>query len=163
MESRLPSFEDIKDLEAISKKNGSGIVSKDIIGIWKFQSVWKKGSEKIDNISSSFLQVLSATLELKKVNSKKSNDKFEIKNSIEFGLLSIIFCGNASLKGLRPLMPFYFDKLLINIGNITLYKKPLKKPDYKKMPFFALIAISKKDNWLCARGRGGGLAVWLKS
>jgi len=31
------------------------------------------------------------------------------------------------------------------------------------MPFFSLVGISTKDNWLCARGRGGGLAIWVKS
>ena len=41
--------------------------------------------------------------------------------------------------------------------------KPLKKPEEKQMPFFSLIAISKENNWMCARGRGGGLAIWIKS
>ena len=39
----------------------------------------------------------------------------------------------------------------------------LKKPEDKKMPFFSLIGISTKDKWMCARGRGGGLAIWIKS
>ena len=39
----------------------------------------------------------------------------------------------------------------------------LKKPEDKKMPFFSLVGISTEDNWLCARGRGGGLAIWVKS
>ena len=29
---------------------------EDLIGTWKFNSVWKKGSEEIDNISSSFFK-----------------------------------------------------------------------------------------------------------
>jgi len=45
----------------------------------------------------------------------------------------------------------------------AIFNKDLKKPEDKKMPFFSLIGISKKDNWLCARGRGGGLAIWVKS
>ena len=38
-----------------------------------------------------------------------------------------------------------------------------KKPEEKKMPFFSLVGIRTKDNWLFARGRGGGLAIWGKS
>ena len=161
--NKLPQYKEIKILESISKKDGSGIGSEDLIGIWKFNSVWKKGSEKIDSISSSILQVLSAKLELKINKSKNNSFDFQIKNSISFGILSIIFCGQASLKGIRPLLPFFFENLIINIGNLTLINKPLKKPEEKKMPFFSLIAINEEKNWMCARGRGGGLAIWIKS
>ena len=66
---KLPQYTEIKNLESISKKDGSGIEYEDLIGTWKFNSVWKKGSKEIDNISSSILQVLSAKLQLKKTNS----------------------------------------------------------------------------------------------
>ena len=58
---KLPQFKEIKDLEIISKRDGSGIRYEDLIGTWKFYSVWKKGSEEIDNISSSILQAVSYT------------------------------------------------------------------------------------------------------
>ena len=160
---KLPQYKEIKNLESISKKDGSGISYEDLIGIWKFNSVWKKGSEEINNISSSILQVLSAKLELNKSNSKKNRFDFRIKNSISFGILSVIFIGQASLKGKRPLLPFFFEEIIINVGNLTLFNKPLKKPEEKQMPFFSLIAINKKHNWMCARGKGGGLAIWTKS
>ena len=160
---KIPQYIEIKNLETISKKDGSGIRNEDLIGTWKFNSVWKRGSVEVDNISSSILQVLSAKLELKKNNSQNNSIDFRIKNSISFGILSIIFCGQASLKGSRPLLPFFFENLIINFGNFTLVNQPLKKPDEKQMPFFSLIAISKEDNWMCARGKGGGLAVWIKS
>ena len=163
MQKIFPEYEEIKNLENISKKDGSGIGYEDLIGIWKFKFVWKKGSATIDNIASSILQVLSAKLELKRNNSQNSSFDFLIKNSISFGILSIIFCGEASLKGSRPLLSFLFEKLIINIGNFTLVNKPLKTLEKKEMPFFSLIAISKENNWMCARGRGGGLAIWIKS
>ena len=100
---------------------------------------------------------------MKKNNSQNNNFDFRIKNSISFGILSIIFCGQASLKGPRPLLPFFFENLKINFGSFTLVNQPLKKPGEKQMPFFALIALSKENNWMCARGRGGGLAIWIKS
>ena len=160
---KLPQYTEIKNLESISKKDGSGIEYEDLIGTWKFNSVWKKGSKEIDNISSSILQVLSAKLELKKTNSQNNIVDYQIKNSVSFGILSIIFFGQASLKGTRPLLPFFFENLIINIGSLTLVNKPLKKTDENQMPFFSLIAISKENNWMCARGKGGGLAIWIKS
>ena len=86
----------------------------------------------------------------------------EIKNSINFGLLNIIFTGSAELIGPRPLLTFYFENLKISIGNFQIFYKALKKLEDKNMPFFSLIGISTKEKWMCARGRGGGLAIWVK-
>ena len=158
----FPDINEIKLLEKISQKNGSGIVYNNLLGIWKFKYVWGKGSDQIKNIPSSILQVLSARLELTSKN-KENQINYDIKNSINFGLLSITFTGSAELKGLRPLLTFYFEELQIGIGSIPIFIKELKKPEVKKMPFFSLVGICTNNNWLCARGKGGGLAIWVKS
>ena len=158
----FPGIKELKLLERNSQKNGSGIVYEELLGIWKFQYVWGKESDEIKNIPSSILQVLSAKLELQKKN-KEDQLNFEIKNSITFGLLNIIFIGSAELKGPRPLLTFYFEELKISISDFPIFNKALKKPEDKKIPFFSLVGISKQDKWMCARGRGGGLAIWVKS
>ena len=158
----FPEINEIKLLEKNSQKNGSGISYEELLGIWKFKYVWGKESDEIKNISSSILQVLSARLELRSKN-KEDKINYEIKNSINFGLLNITFSGCAELKGLRPILAFYFEELKISISNFLIFNMDLKKPDSKKMPFFSLIGINTKDNWFCARGRGGGLAIWVKS
>ena len=158
----LPDIKEIKILEKNSQKNGSGIVYEELLGIWKFKYVWGKELDEIKNVPSSILQVLSAKLELKRKN-REDQINYEIKNSINFGLLNITFLGSAKLKGLRPLLAFYFKELKISIISFPVFNKVLKKPQDKKMPFFSLVGISNKDNWLCARGRGGGLAIWVKS
>ena len=163
-ESLLPNHREIKDLEKIANKDGSGISSDELVGSWKFQYVWKKGSDSIDNISSSILQVLSASLKLTISELKEEElPVFEIKNSIQFGILSIVFFGKAFLKGSRPLLYFYFKNLYIKVGNFNLFNKTLKEMEISKMPFFSLIAIDNKKEWLCARGKGGGLAIWIRS
>ena len=158
----FPNIREIKLLEKNSQKNGSGILYEELLGIWKFKYVWGKDSDEIKNIPSSILQVLSARLELKGKD-KEDQIHFKIKNSINFGLLNITFIGRAELKGLRPLLMFYFEELKISISNFSIFNRQLKKPQDKKMPFFSLVGISTKDKWLCARGRGGGLAIWVKS
>ena len=156
------NIKELKLLEKNSQKNGSGIAYEELLGIWKFKYVWGKDSDEIKNITSSILQVLSARLDLKSKN-KEDQLNFQIKNSINFGLLNIIFIGSAELKGHRPLLTFYFEELKISISSFPIFNKEFKKPEDKKMPFFALIGISTKEKWLCARGRGGGLAIWFKS
>jgi len=158
----FPDINEIKLLEKNSQKNGSGIVYDDLLGKWKFKYLWGKESDEIKNISSSILQVLSASLEL---TTKNEDDQinYEIKNSINLGLLNISFLGSAELKGLRPILAFYFEELKISISSFPILKKELIKPEDKKRPFFSLIGISTQDKWFCARGRGGGLAIWIKS
>ena len=158
----LPNYLQIINLEKISNKNGSGISYEELLGKWNLQYVWRKGSDKIDNISSSILQILSASLELTKIDLDIKKSNFKIKNRIQFGIISIEFIGSAFLKGGKPLLCFCFTKLIFKIGSLTLVNQNLVMEDPKKMPFFSLIGIDKNCNWLCARGRGGGLAIWIK-
>tara|TARA_Y100001933_G_scaffold254683_1_gene296718 strand:+ start:622 stop:1122 length:501 start_codon:yes stop_codon:yes gene_type:complete len=158
----FPNFDEIKNLERLANKDGSGIKYGDLLGYWKLQYVYKKGDLSINNISSSILQVLSASLELSKCIEQNEEPTFEIKNSIKFGLLTIDFAGKAYLKGTRPLLTFYFEKLLIKFLNISLINKSIKNIEPKKRPFFSLIALGKGNKWLCARGKGGGLAIWIR-
>ena len=160
---KLPEFNKIIDLEKFANKNGSGISYERLIGHWNLRYVWKKGKEKVDNTSSSFLQILSASLQLSKLDLEDGKPRYAIQNSVRFGLLSIVFKGEAFLKGKRPVLFFYFNKIVISIIKINILEKDFKETDTKKLPFFALIALGDKNDWLCARGKGGGLALWIKS
>ena len=158
----LPSLEKLTEFEKRAKVEGSGIEFDSLLGLWKFNSVWKQGSDQEDSISSTLLQVLSASLELKKDRQKPEEEKFTIVNSIKFGLISLRFCGSAYLERKQPLLPFAFNSIQIKIASLTILKRSLPTPDRKKRPFFALIAIDTNGNWLSARGKGGGLALWVK-
>ncbi len=160
--SDLPTLNDLISLEKLARKDSSEIQFESLIGQWKFESVWKKGTDKVDAISSSLLRVFSATLELKRDESVQKNMKFCINNSIKFGTLEIIFLGNGELKGTQPLLPFYFRRIELKIGEKVLLGRDLPIPEDNDRPFFALIGMGNGGEWLSARGRGGGLALWLK-
>ena len=66
------------------------------------------------------------------------------------------------MKGSQPILPFFFRRIELNLGSSVLINRDLDMPDDKKKPFFALIGIGDNREWLAARGRGGGLALWLK-
>ena len=158
----LPSLNQLLELEKTARVEGSGIKYNSLLGIWKFTSVWKQGSDKKDTISSTLLQVLSASLELKKDTKNPDEEKFTIANSIKFGLLTLRFSGSANLERKQPLLPFSFDCIQIKLASLTILKRSIPTPDQKKRPFFALIAIDPHGKWLSARGKGGGLALWVK-
>ncbi len=154
----LPQKQELLELEEIARKDGSGITHDSLIGRWIFTSVWKQASDEEDLISSTLLRLFAASLDIQKTES----DRFTIVNSIEFGLLSILFTGVGYLKGKQPLLPFFFENIEFKVSSRVLFNRYLKKPIEKDSPFFALIAIDKNEKWLSARGRGGGLALWVK-
>ena len=158
----LPPLDKLKKLEKKARVEGSGIEFESLLGVWKFNSVWKQGSDTEDSISSTLLKVLSASLELKKDRQNQLEDKYTIANSIKFGLLTLRFSGDASLERKQPILPFAFNCIQIKLASWTILNRPLPSPDQKKRPFFALIAIDPKLKWLSARGKGGGLALWIK-
>ena len=160
----LPSLDELKELEKNARVEGSGIEFESLIGLWKFNSVWKQGSDTEDSISSTLLQVLSASLELKRdMQHPKEGDKFIIANSINLGLITLKFSGYANLERKQPLLPFSFNCIEIKLGSLTILNRPLPAPVKKERPFFALIAIDANGEWLSARGKGGGLALWIKN
>tara|TARA_Y100001968_G_scaffold327089_1_gene371442 strand:+ start:1141 stop:1644 length:504 start_codon:yes stop_codon:yes gene_type:complete len=158
----LPSASKLLELEKKARVEGSGIKYDSLIGKWKFNSVWKQGSDKEDSISSTLLQVLSASLELKKNQNDPEKNLFNIANSIQFGIITLRFTGIANLERKQPLLPFSFDCIEIKLASLNILKKSLRKPEQKNRPFFALIAIDSNDKWLSARGKGGGLALWKR-
>ena len=160
---KLPSLKKLIELEKKARLDGSGIDYDSLLGLWKFNSVWKQGSDKQDSISSTLLQVLSAKLELKKDKKNPEKDLFTISNSIQLGLLSIRFSGIANLERKQPLLPFSFDSIQINLASLIILKRSIPKPEESKRPYFALIAIDSNGKWLSARGKGGGLALWEKN
>ena len=158
----LPSLDKLKELEKKAIVEGSGIEFKSLLGLWKFNSVWKQGSDTEDSISSTLLQVLSASLELKKNTQNPEEEKFTIANAIKFWLLTLRFSGYANLERKHPLLPFSFNCIQIKLASLTILKRSLPTPDQKNRPFFALIAIDPNGKWLSARGKGGGLALWVQ-
>ena len=158
----LPSLETLLALEKKARSDGSGIEYESLLGLWKFISVWKQGSDKEDSISSTLLQVLSASLDLKKDTQDFENGRYTIANSIKFGFLSIKFSGIANLERKQPLLPFSFDRIQIKFASLIIFNRSLPKTATNKRPFFALIAMDKNASWLSARGKGGGLALWAR-
>ena len=158
----LPASQELLKLEALARKQGSGIGLDSVNGLWKFASVWKQGKDKEDLFSSFMLRFISASLELRQDNGNHESMPLIIANSVAIGLLKLEFIGRGELKGSQPLLPFFFDRITLSFASRVLWSRPVDKPEEKERPFFALISMGPNGEWLAARGRGGGLALWLK-
>ena len=157
-----PNLEKLLSLEKASRKSGSGIEQDSILGLWQFVAVWKKETDNEDSFSSSLLRLFSARLSLQRLESSESFPSLTIENSIQFGSLSIRFVGFGGFKGIQPLLLFFFESIELKLGALVLFKRSLEAPQQKSMPFFALIGKAENGEWLSARGRGGGIALWFR-
>jgi hypothetical protein len=104
-------------------------------------------------------------------NTDETWDRGEIKNSAELGLIKLQFSGLTKYWGKKNLLAFDFEQIELSLFNRTLYRgniKSRKTPNQNfynqattgKLPFFAFFLIT--DDFIAARGRGGGLALWIR-
>ena len=153
------TIDQILSRESSSRRDGSGIKSSDLNGVWLLMKNWTKDGALPPPGTSPLLRLIGAQLQL-----QTKDNILKICNQVNLGVLKLRFEGQAELKGSRPLLLFHFSTLLLSIGAITLVTKELPEPSARRTPFFALIELKHQDgtDWLAARGRGGGVALWKR-
>jgi hypothetical protein len=158
---RCPEASSLQALELRSRIEGSGLRREDLLGEWRLERVWSKGRSQPSQAAGGVLRALTATLGIH----LSADGGMLLSNSIALGPLKLCFDGSAALQGRRPLLVFQFQTLRLSLAGQTLWTLSLPKPAKGQTPFFALIAsqsTSHGPRWLAARGRGGGLALWLR-
>lgn len=92
-----------------------------------------------------------------------------VTNQITIGLIQLKFTGPARFESKKNLLGFDFTRLEIIALGQRVYEGavPSSRINQKfqdiaigKLPFFAFFAVT--DGFIAARGRGGGLAMWVK-
>ncbi|MEB3335041.1 MAG: hypothetical protein VKP70_08655 [Cyanobacteriota bacterium] len=157
----LPDGPSLLAQERQSRHQGSGLGGDVLLGRWRVERVWGKGGSHPTPGAGAALRALKATLAI----ASGKEQGLLLTNSIRLGPFSLCFLGPGELKGRRPLLMFHFRELRFCLGDRTLVSRPLPAPAAGKEPFFALIASGQGatgSRWLAARGRGGGLALWLE-
>jgi len=149
--------ESVLALERQARMEGSGLSADQLEGCWQLQQTWSRRGTAPPSLSLSLLRALRACLVL-----KAQPDGLAIANQVSLGAVLLRFDGTAALRGRRPLLTFQFTSMRLRIGALTLLERTLPEPSPERQPFFALIAQGPEASWLCARGRGGGLAVWIR-
>jgi hypothetical protein len=93
-----------------------------------------------------------------------------ITNELQVGPLKIRFTGPARYPGKKNLLVFDFTQLEVfclgarvycgSVGRQQSVGIPFAEAPIAKLPFFAFFRATDTD--IAARGRGGGLAIWVK-
>jgi hypothetical protein len=93
----------------------------------------------------------------------------KIQNKLCLGGLEIRFTGPCRAHDQQNIVVFDFTQLQILIGEKVLHSRSINKYPIEefatrsigKLPFFVFLWASSES--IAARGRGGGLAVWVKA
>ena len=150
------SAADVLELEQGARLQGTGLAKADLLGFWQLHQTWSRRGSESPDMSIRLLRALQACLIL-----ESRNGDLSIANQVSLGPVRLRFDGTAELRGRRPLLAFSFTSMRLQVGTLTLLNQSLPAPTPQQQPFFALIGADR--NWLCARGRGGGLALWNKA
>ncbi|MBV8884597.1 MAG: hypothetical protein JO235_11460 [Chroococcidiopsidaceae cyanobacterium CP_BM_RX_35] len=109
----------------------------------------------------------------------------EISNQIQFGPLLFQLTGPAQYLGKKNLLAFDFTQMRLCLFGQTIYKggfrggkaktEDFAQQSIAKLPFFAFFLVTQgfaggsssdfleqAQNFIAARGRGGGLALWSR-
>jgi len=168
----LPSGDALQALEQVARREGSGLESADLAGLWWLERVWSRGQRQPTPLAGVALRALGASLRIEAEpdsgpdsgldTGPKIPPGLKLTNAVKLGPLELRFQGPGWLEGRRPLLRFQFDRLEIRAGQWLLLQRSLPAPDPRRGAFFALIASGAEGRWLAARGRSGGLAVWRR-
>lgn len=156
-----PDAEELRRLEDRARSAGSGLVAADLPGRWRLQQVWSRTGTAPQAAASALLRTLNASLE---IGSAAPGEPLPLRNSVSLGLLELRFEGEGKLTGRRPLLRFWFTGWQLRLAGRPWIASTLATPAERSLPFFALIGQGpegESGRWLAARGRGGGLALWI--
>ncbi|TBR57219.1 hypothetical protein B4U84_14370 [Westiellopsis prolifica IICB1] len=99
-----------------------------------------------------------------------ADGKGEIGNQVQLGPLLLKLTGPAKYLGKKNLLTFDFTQMHISLFGRVVYKQQIRGGESQtedfynqtiaKLPFFSFFLIT--ENLIAARGRGGGLAIWIR-
>ncbi|QSJ17598.1 hypothetical protein JYQ62_01580 [Nostoc sp. UHCC 0702] len=101
---------------------------------------------------------------------EENSGKGKISNQVQLGSVFLQLTGPAQYLGKKNLLAFDFNHMLISLFGRAVYNKPIRSGKVEsedfynqpiaKLPFFGFFIVT--EDFIAARGRGGGLALWIR-
>ncbi|MEH2024278.1 hypothetical protein [Nostoc sp.] len=100
----------------------------------------------------------------------QDSDRGEIANQVELNPVLLKLTGPVQYLGKKNLLAFDFNQMVISLFGRVVYNRAIRSGKVKtedfynqpiaKLPFFAFFLVT--EDFIAARGRGGGLAFWIR-
>lgn len=101
---------------------------------------------------------------------EQDSDRGGICNQVELGPMLLNLTGPVQYFSKKNLLAFDFNQMLISLFGRVIYNRPMRSGKVQtedfydqpiaKLPFFAFFLVT--EDFIAARGRGGGLAFWIR-
>ncbi len=165
----------LKQAETTAKKEKLVIPFDDLLGEWRlfFSSGVKKTNRRrgIALGKGYYLpKFLPASITFTRNLEATSTTIGTATNQLKIGGLILKFTGPCRYPGKKNLLVFDFTEMQISLFGQTLYQgkirsgktgaKSFEELSIAKLPFFSFFWVDA--NGIAARGRGGGLAIWIR-
>ncbi|MBE9110129.1 hypothetical protein IQ273_11980 [Nodosilinea sp. LEGE 07298] len=155
--------------ERQTKQQRGQIPTEALLGTWRlrFTSPKKPAYKAGQPTRSGFYM---PRLAIATISFSCDDNQLTIQNQLQVGPTRLRFTGPAKLLPKKNLLAFDFVRLQVLVGGLSLINLPLRSKAAKagdfadtlvaKLPFFAFFAA--QTDYIAARGRSGGLALWVK-
>ncbi|MGF1673781.1 MAG: hypothetical protein ACFCUV_08870 [Rivularia sp. (in: cyanobacteria)] len=144
-----------------------------LIGTWRlgFITGTKKTRKRAGVVlgAGKFLPKL-VKIQLTYSQSENFQEQGNVENSVELGLLKIVLTGSVQFWSKKNIVAFDFTRMRLSLLGLNLYQGYIRggkdreatfyKQTLKEQAFFTYFLV--EDNYIAARGKGGGLALWVK-
>jgi hypothetical protein len=152
-------------LEKENKKDKIKYNFEQLIGHWRFITGTKKVRKKGGVILGSGKYLPNFT----QINLIYNQD-FRVENKVKFGFLELILTGPVKFLPATNILAFDFTQIQVKLGSKNIYsgyirngaenEQKFNQESIKKQAFFNYFLI--QNDLIAARGKGGGLAIWIK-
>lgn len=98
-------------------------------------------------------------------------EKGNVENSVQLGSLKIVLTGPVQFWSKKNILAFDFTQMRLSLLGLKLYKGYIRggeerensfyQQSLKEQAFFTYFLV--EDSYIAARGRGGGLALWVRN
>lgn len=161
------------EAEKIAKQTKVNYSYSQLIGNWRlgFITGTKKTRKRAGVVlgAGKFLPKL-VNIQLTYSQSENSQQQGNVENSVELGLLKIVLTGSVQFWSKKNILAFDFTRMRLSLSGFNLYQGYIRggkdreatfyKQTLKQQAFFTYFLV--EDNYIAARGKGGGLALWVK-
>ncbi|MGD1929763.1 MAG: hypothetical protein ACFB12_12710 [Leptolyngbyaceae cyanobacterium] len=173
----LPSGKELTtgllELERTAKQTKQNLPVEALLGTWRlcFSAGKKAKFQSGLPVGSGFYVPKLAIARITFATDDTGESQLKVTNELNIGPLTIRFTGPARYPGKKNLLAFDFTHLQVSCFGLAVYQgkvqnkkradNPFEAMAIAQLPFFAFFAAT--DDYIAARGRGGGLAVWVKA
>lgn len=169
--------ESLLTAEKMSKKNKSNYAFKQLLGTWQLRFITgtKKTRAKAGIVLGSgrylpkFIKITITYSDRLLATPPQNVQAGTVENVVNFSGLTLALEGPIEFLPQKNILAFDFTRISVKVFNFKLYQGYIRGGKAKEQEFYAE-KIGKKaffayflvrDNFIAARGKGGGLALWI--